>query len=158
MQQIENYMVGNPLLVCSRLLAMAALTAMTVKDIRSHKISSRMLVLFALGAAIFGTTCPDSAWQLQFGGMLVGALFLLISRVTRECMGYGDSWLITALGIYLGLWKLLEVLLLAWLLTAVAAGIALVRTKFRKGTAIPMVPFITAAYAAVWIMEVIAYA
>lgn len=158
MQQIENYIIGDPFLVCSRLLAMAALSAMAVKDIRSHKISSRILLVFAVDAAIFGSICSEPAWQLQLEGMSVGIFFLIISRVTRERMGYGDSCLITALGIYLGLWKLLELLLLAWLLTAVAAGIVLAQTKFRKGTAIPMVPFITAAYAAVWIIEVISYA
>lgn len=158
MQQIENYIVGDPLLVCSRLLTMAALTMMTVKDIQSHKISSRILLVFTVGAAIFGSVCSESAWQLQLGGVMVGIFFLIISRVTREHMGYGDSCLIMGLGIYLGLWKLLELLLLAWLLTAMAAGIVLVRTKFRKGTAIPMVPFITAAYAAVWIMEMNSYA
>ena len=44
----------------------------------------------------------------------MGVLFLGFSWATRERMGYGDSWAILILGIFLGLWGLLEVLAAAF--------------------------------------------
>ena len=41
-------------------------------------------------------------------GIGVGVLFLLVSKVTEEAIGYGDSVAIMILGGYLGFWKLWE--------------------------------------------------
>lgn len=54
--------------------------------------------------------------------MTVGILFLLISKVTEEGFGYGDSLAILILGIYLGFWGLIGVLSGAFLLLVMAVS------------------------------------
>lgn len=48
-------------------------------------------------------------------GIGVGVLFLLVSKVTEEAIGYGDSVAIMILGGYLGFWKVVGVLAAAFL-------------------------------------------
>ena len=80
------------------------------------------------------------------GGIAVGALFLLVSRITREGMGYGDSWAIFILGIYLGIWKLLEALSAAFLFLGAAAVICLLIKKMSRKYKLPFVPFLAIGY------------
>mgnify|MGYP000600478300 CR=1 FL=1 len=47
-------------------------------------------------------------------GIGVGVLFLLVSKVTEEAIGYGDSVAIMILGGYLGFWKVVGVLAAAF--------------------------------------------
>lgn len=80
-------------------------------------------------------------------------LFLIISRVTEEGMGYGDSWGILVFGIYLGLWELIEVLLTAFFILAVFSAAVFIRKKLRGGYAIPFYPFLTGGYLTVMFIE-----
>ena len=80
------------------------------------------------------------------GGAGVGILFLLVSKVTREGFGYGDSWAILALGIYLGLWGVLDVLVGTFCFLAVAALVCLTAKKMSRKHTIPFIPFLAAGY------------
>ena len=79
-------------------------------------------------------------------GALVGGVFLLISRLTQEAFGYGDSLMIAVTGVYLGFWNVLYLLVWAYVLAAVFAGYVLIRKGFQKDAAFPFVPFLLAAY------------
>ena len=67
-----------------------------------------------------------------------------ISRLTEEKIGYGDSLLIIVLGTFLGMWKLLILLLGAFGLAAAVS--ILLKRKFTRKSMIPFVPFLTVAY------------
>lgn len=92
--------------------------------------------------------------EIILAGLVIGSLFIVISKATREGLGYGDSWLMCILGGYLGIWNMLELLVMTWMLTAVVAGIILARSRFKKRTSIPLVPLITVGYIAVWLTEI----
>lgn len=77
-------------------------------------------------------------------GLVAGACFLFISYLTRERMGYGDSIVISILGITLGIWELIEVLSIAFILLGVFAGYCFVRKKQVK--VLPFLPFLAAGY------------
>ena len=83
---------------------------------------------------------------LMVTGALVGGVFLLISRLTQEAFGYGDSLMIAVTGVYLGFWNVLYLLVWAYVLAAVFAGYVLIRKGFQKDAAFPFVPFLLAAY------------
>lgn len=68
---------------------------------------------------------------------------------TREAVGYGDVWIITLLGIYLGIWDTVTLVCIAFFFSSIAAVGCLVWKKFRRDTRIPFVPFLTAAYVGV---------
>ena len=87
----------------------------------------------------------EDIW-LILGGVGVGILFLAVSRFTGESMGYGDSWAILILGIYLGLWELLTALTGAFFLLAAVSAAGLAAKKMSKRLRIPFYPFLTAGY------------
>ena len=71
---------------------------------------------------------------------------MIISRVTGESLGYGDSLLIMVAGGFLGLWDLLSVLAAAFSLAAGYGAVMMIRKKFHRKTAFPFGPFLAAAY------------
>lgn len=159
MQQINIYMTTcDWLLVVSRIVTGLLLALMSYKDIREHKVSVSMLMLCGI---ISGITCANvmimetsEVWKLHLVGFLIGLCFIGISKVTREGLGYGDSWLLCVLGTYLGIWSMLELLVITWVLTAIAAGAVLVRNRFKRRTSLPMIPFIAVGYMSVWLTEI----
>lgn len=122
---------------------------MSVIDIRSRKLPVCGLVLSNMLAVV---------WQLYrisigkeevipfLGGIGIGVVFFLISRVTKEGIGYGDSWMILIAGSYLGLWELLEVLAGTCLLLAASSVVCLTVKKMSGRCTLPFVPFLAAGY------------
>lgn len=154
MQQIEHYIEGNGLIAVSRMICLGILVSLAVMDLRYRRISSSMLVTGSILAAGYSLLFDRSHIWLSFGGLMIGLMFVAVSKVTGEKLGYGDSWLLCILGIYLGTWNLLELLTVAWMAAALTAAAVLVLRKCRRGTVLPMVPFIAAGYLAVWVSEI----
>ncbi len=130
----------------SQIICMGILTAVSVIDIRCREIPLKLLAASGIGAAAYQAFGLGEDFLLIVGGAAVGVLFVLISRVTGEGVGYGDSLGILGLGIYLGLWRLLEVLAGAFFLLALCAGAVLIRKKMSRKASLPFYPFLTAAY------------
>ena len=130
----------------SRTVSIGALAVLSVMDIHSRRIPVFVLIfgnLSMLGYQIF--IGKGDIWLIA-GGIGIGILFLLISRVTGEGIWYGDSWLILIMGIYLGVWKLLEALMSAFLFLGAAAAVCLALKKMSKKYKLPFIPFLTAGY------------
>lgn len=79
--------------------------------------------LLAVGGVLALGFCIGKGvgWQTLAGGA-VGSVCLLLSKVTGEQIGYGDSIGILEMGIYLGVWNLLQVLLLSFLFLGIRGG------------------------------------
>ena len=104
----------------SQVFCMGILLSLSVIDIHFRRIPVDILVMASIAALVYqGITRQADLWMAA-GGAGVGILFLLVSKVTREGFGYGDSWAILALGIYLGLWGVLDVLAGTFCLLAAA--------------------------------------
>lgn len=76
----------------------------------------------------------------------MGIVFLLISRVSGESFGYGDSILILIIGIFLGFWNLMYLLLGAFSMAAVFSAVMMIKHRFNRKSSFPFVPFLAAAY------------
>ena len=130
----------------SQCISMVLLAVLSITDIHSRRIPVIVLISGNLAVLCYQIYIAKEDVFVLAGGIGVGLLFLLVSRVTREGMGYGDSWTILILGIYLGLWKLLEVLLAAFLLLWIAAIIFLSLNKISREYNLPFIPFLAAGY------------
>lgn len=84
-------------------------------------------------------------WELA-SGVFIGTTFLLVSKWTREAIGYGDSWSILALGIHLGGRDIVGIVLVSSFLASIYALICCLGFKGRKLQGIPYIPFIAVAY------------
>ena len=134
MCKIANVIVG----IC---LMVAAYRDWKTKQISVGFLSLTTFLILLLRAAVI----KDTLWSTLVG-VGIGLCFFIISRVTREAIGYGDSWLILLLGIYLGGKPLLEVVFLA---SFAASLFSLFRGMVRgwnRGQTIPFVPFVFMAY------------
>ena len=76
-------------------------------------------------------------------GIGVGVLFFLVSKVTEEAIGYGDSVAIMILGGYLGFWKVVGVLAAAFFTSGVCSVILAFRGRVKT---MPFFPFLTLGY------------
>ncbi len=155
MLQVSHYAAENGLLIIGRIVCMGMLVGLSATDLKSRRISGTMLMIGSILAAVYAVFAGGGHIRLAMGGLLTGLIFVLVSKVTREQLGYGDSWLLCILGTYLGIWKLLELMFAAWIAVALAAAAVLALHKYQRGAALPMVPFITAGYAVMWAGELL---
>lgn len=133
----------------SQIVCLVFLVGMSVVDIRCHKVPVNVLIAGTVCAVLYQIFQMCSAeielWQVA-GGAGIGVVFLLVSRVTREGIGYGDSWGILSLGIYLGFLKLIEVLAGALFLLVIISIVMLSIKKMSRKFALAFYPFLTAGY------------
>lgn len=125
---------------------MGILCSFAVTDIQFRRIPAELLAMTNLAVLVYQIFWqPVDIW-LAAAGAGIGALFLLLSRITRQSIGYGDSWAILILGIFLGIWGLMAVLSGAFLLLAVASIWILARKKMSRRRKLPFYPFLAAGY------------
>ncbi len=130
----------------SQVICLGSLAGLSVADIYYRKVSGEILAMGAAGVLIYQFCSRSiSLWMLG-GGVGIGGLFLLASKVTREGIGYGDSLAIMILGAYMGVWELLKVLSGAFVLLFVVSAAGLCMRKMSRKYALPLFPFLTAGY------------
>jgi len=117
-----------------------------VWDIRTKQVPAGYLLAGTVGSVMYQAFTGNQLWYLWVLGIATGGVFLILSKCTGEGIGYGDSWMILNLGIFLGVWKLLCVLGMAFLCSSVAAGAGLMAKKWNRKTRVPFFPFLTIGY------------
>lgn len=155
MQQINHYLAENGLTAISRIICLGMLVGLSATDLKCRRISTSMLAFGSVLAAGYGALAGRGQFCMGVAGLTAGLVFVLVSKVTREQLGYGDSWLLCILGMYLGIRNLFVLLFAAWMTAAVAAAAVLATHRYRRGTALPMVPFITVGYLVMWAEEIL---
>lgn len=112
----------------------------TWEDIRKQEISVKILGIFGGIGVLYALFLREVGIMEFFGGFIPGILLLLLGKLSREAVGYGDGSIVLVLGLYLSFWKILGILVTASVLAGLWAVGLLV---FRKaGKAIPFVPFL----------------
>lgn len=117
----------------------------SISDLRTRKIPNYILVCMSV-VTILCCFCKEHKWEYAVVGAGVGSIFLMISKWTNESVGYGDSWILLLLGIYLGSMKIVELAAIALFLVGIFSLFILVFQKWNRNVAIPFVPFLTVAY------------
>lgn len=118
-------------------------------DLRSRSMPVWFLVMGSIGTGIYRVCHMQHNPMLWMGGAGIGLLFFLVSKCTKEAIGYGDSWIILLLGVYLGVWNVLWLLSIAFVLVGGMALVYLAKNTYGKTISIPFVPFLAIAYAGV---------
>ena len=148
MRTIENaadMIIKNRWFIC-QCIFLVYIAALAVVDFKYRKLPLKTL-LSGLFIAAVGCLCGReiSPVLLAAGGGM-GIVFLLISRVSGESFGYGDSILILIIGIFLGFWNLMYLLLGAFSMAAVFSAVMMIKHRFNRKSSFPFVPFLAAAY------------
>lgn len=137
----------------SKMICLLILLVLSVKDIRTRTVSLNLLLAAGICSVIYQIAYGKENMPLVAGGMAVGALFLLVSKITEEGLGYGDSFGIFILGTYLGFFDLVSVLMTAFFLLLCVSIPMLIRRKMSKKAALPFYPFLTGGYLCLLLAE-----
>jgi len=117
----------------SSLWVLIHLLYLTAEDLKEQRIS--MMVILELCGS--GMLCAVQAGRAP--SLLPGCLILLTGFFSRERIGYGDGWLMLALGMWMNTAELLRLF---------SGGVMLgfLYSLGCRKREIPLVPFLTAAY------------
>lgn len=137
-----------------QVMVMIILAGIAVWDIlyREFPVWVMMIIMFLVIAC--KVVLGDGDIINVIAGAAVGGGFLLISKLTEEALGYADSILILTLGIFLGVWQLFLLLVMAFAMAAIFSSAGMVMKKFSKDVAIPFIPFLAMSYAGVMLLHV----
>lgn len=112
-----------------------------------------MIVCVLYGAAgVVAFACGDEKDVIALaGGLATGAYLLVCSLLTKEAVGIGDGFVVTAVGIWMGGGKTLAVLMGGFVLAAVFGIASICARKATGKTELAFVPFFTMSYAIFYI-------
>lgn len=115
-------------------------------DIQTQTVPRWLLLVgSSMAAAMRIAGIGEGTWSYIWGALL-GIVFFLISKYSGEAVGYADSWMIFVLGMYMGIWKLVASLGIAFLVAGIwGAGMMMLKKKKGKET-FPFLPFLTVGY------------
>ncbi len=117
----------------SRLWVLAHLLLLSVEDIKERKLC--LMVILELGVTgLFHSVCTKVAPAL-----LPGFFLLLLGRTSGEKIGYGDGYLVLALGMWMTGSEI-------WRMIACGALLCVASAACLEKQELPFVPFLTAAY------------
>lgn len=121
-------------------------------DIRYRELPMNFLMIYG----VFGVFCNvflkyQSMKAVVFGGM-IGVCFLLIGRITKEAIGYGDGIGIGILGIFEGFSAMVPVVFGAFFVSGIYGLWKLWWLKQCGRDTMPFFPFLLAAFVGVKIL------
>lgn len=118
----------------------------SIYDIKTRKINIIVCILFGVvGLVMFDMSSSRNVLSLA-GGILTGVYLLVFSYLTKEAIGIGDGFVVTAVGIWMGGGKTLAALMGGFVL---AAGFGILRIcagKANGKTELAFVPFFALSY------------
>ncbi|MDO4322999.1 MAG: prepilin peptidase [Lachnospiraceae bacterium] len=125
-----------------KLLTFSTFAVCSYTDIRYRRIYGWSLILYCF-MAIVGHVFDKRAGAADLAaGLLPGIICIVISWISRQSIGYGDSILVTICGISLGLMDCLQLLFTAFFLSGLYGLILIVVLKKSRKYDMPFVPFL----------------
>lgn len=119
-------------------------------DLRKKELSIRVLLI---GASILGIVTilyGDVSLVYSLLGCLLGAVFIGISKWTKEALGMADAYVIMMLGVSIGIYEVALVLFYSMFLAAVVSILLLSIKKIKRKGTLPYIPFLLLSYLGVW--------
>lgn len=127
-------------------VSMIYLAVLSVVDIHSRRIPFWGLLSGGAAAVTYRVLLGREGAVLALAGAAVGLVFLGLSKMTGEALGYADSLLVVILGIYLGFWELCRLLAVSFFISAVFSVFMLSVKKMHRKTTFPFIPFLALGY------------
>ena len=127
------------------------LLAGTICDLIKREIPVMYLMSGTVFAVLYRMFSYKKMWHISIYGAVIGIGFLLLSKYTDEQIGYGDSWMILNLGIYLGIWELILLLGIVFGVIFIFSCAGLVCKKLNRHTRLPFYPFLMIGYIGVMV-------
>lgn len=130
----------------SNTLLLIFLGLSAISDFKYKKISTIVTVAAFICGVVFQLVIGQLHIYEIAGGCILGAVFLLAAKLTREAVGYGDGLILIATGAFLGIMNNLLLLTVSLALAALFMVGMLVVNKARKKSEFPFIPFMLGGY------------
>lgn len=124
-----------------------------VDDMRNKRVLLHPALSFAIVGLLLHIWFQNISVYSMLAGILIGIVFLGISRVTRGKIGMGDGVVLVVSGIYLGFLDNMELLLHGLLFCGIWSLFLLVFRKKKKEDEVPFVPFLFLAYVEMLLLQ-----
>lgn len=110
-------------------------------DIKNKEIPLWITVAGGM-AGLLISVCRERLLVDIFWALLPGVVFLILGKITREAVGYGDGMLVGVLGLFYSLEEIFSLCFIAFLFTGTTALILLVILHKKGSYQIPFIPFL----------------
>lgn len=118
----------------------------TIYDIRYKQIPDIWFILFGSLAAVgLVSDMCNHQWNSLLGS-IPGLFFLLLSKASREQLGYGDSLALVIIGAMGSPGDIIYIIMFSFILAAVISGIIFLFKRVNKNYSIPFFPVMLLAY------------
>lgn len=114
-------------------------------DVKSRELPLLFLGGFGLLGIFFNVIWKYQKLEMILGGVFLGGLFLLIGKVSKEAVGYGDGLCFMVLGVFEGWKSMITILCISFLLSAVYGVWKLVWREAKVNDTMPFLPFLLLA-------------
>ena len=111
-------------------------------DIKSRELPMLFFIVFGAAGIFYNQIYHYQSISSMVAGGCIGVLFLLISWLTKEEIGYGDGLGIIVLGVMEGGAGILPILFAAFFLSGMYGLWKMIGLKDGRETAIPFFPFL----------------
>jgi leader peptidase (prepilin peptidase)/N-methyltransferase len=130
-----------------KLLTVAVLVLCSITDIRCRRIERRILAaygMFIVAGHLVGNKEGGIILIMEdwMAGMIPGVFCMVISLLSHQALGYGDSILITLCGLSIGLSDCLSILFTAFFCAGIVGLQMLVMRRKSRKYELPFVPFL----------------
>ena len=117
-----------------------------IRDIKKKQISMISVGSFAGIGLVLRMVFNLNSWYQSIAGAGIGLFLLLVAKITKEKIGYGDGWVILVTGIYLGFRYNLFLLTVSLFISALVSIVLLSFKKVNRKSTMPFVAFIFVGY------------
>ena len=123
---------------------------LSLSDIRTKKLPVKILLIDGVIALLFCVIYnePNGFYILQSIGP--GGVLLLLSKITKESIGYGDGIVVMLIGLFCGTLFTVVTVGVAFFLSGIYAVFLLWK---RRGDKMPFLPFLLLAMEVIWLYE-----
>lgn len=119
----------------------AFLIICTLTDVKERKINIMFCVINQILMTVLNIFQRDFNVLSVMSGLGIGAMFLLINRISKNGIGMGDVFMIVTIGIVCGGTYTMELVFWSFALCSIYSIICIVLKKISLKSSLPLAPF-----------------
>lgn len=128
------------------LITFALLIINSWRDLRSREICFIPTVIYGLAGILYKFFTAGHSLYNLIPDLIPGLFLLLIGKISREKVGYGDGLVILTTGIWIGFTDCLLTLTTGLFMAFIFSAVLLALKKFKRDTELPFIPFLLFSY------------
>lgn len=117
-----------------------------IEDIKKRTIGIYLVVLITIAFMIINIAVGLIPVNEMILGGVLGIAFIIISKLTKQSIGYGDSAVIAAIGLVFGIYMQIKILMTAVIISFIYVLILLLLHRVKMKDSIAFIPFLLAGY------------